>query len=149
MPPLLEFLVWACGRLARNSRACWAPSGGRKAALTGVVSGKASPRPRGRLGGSGNALASRPSDGRVIFAIGYDEGDALTFYYLGGGVVLRGQDWVILSRRLSHAVDAAVAVRRPIVSALTSVRIEGHLVADARTYAPPLAVLWTLNMRAT
>jgi hypothetical protein len=73
--------------------------------------------------------------------IGYGEGGALTLYYLGGGVVLRGQDWVVLGRRLSHAVDAAVAVRRPIVPALASVRIDGHLVADARAYAPLLRPL--------
>ena len=57
--------------------------------------------------------------------IGYGEGGALTLYYLRGGVVLRDQDWVVLSPWLGRAIDAAVAGQRPIVPELASVRIDG------------------------
>jgi hypothetical protein len=73
--------------------------------------------------------------------IGYGEGGALTLYYLRGGVVLRDQDWVVLSPWLGRAIDAAVAGQRPIVPELASVRIDGRLVADPRAYAPLLRPL--------
>ena len=73
--------------------------------------------------------------------IGYGEGGALTLYYLGGGVALRDQDWVVLSPWLSRTIDAVVAGQRPIVPELASVRIDGHLVADPRAYAPLLRPL--------
>ena len=91
---------------------------------------------------TGRALSETPTPAPFYrLRIGYGEGGALTLYYLRGGVVLRDQNWVVLSPRLGRAIDAAVAGQRPIVPELSSVRIDGHLVADPRAYAPLLRPL--------
>ncbi|HWH66499.1 MAG TPA: hypothetical protein VNS99_10375, partial [Gaiellales bacterium] len=91
---------------------------------------------------TGRAASETPTPAPFYrLRIGYGEGGALTLYYLRGGVVLRDQSWVVLSPRLGRAIDAAVAGQRPIVPELSSVRIDGHLVADPRAYAPLLRPL--------
>jgi len=91
---------------------------------------------------TGRAASETPTPAPFYrLRIGYGEGGALTLYYLRGGVVLRDQNWVVLSPRLGRAIDAAVAGQRPIVPELSSVRIDGHLVADPRAYAPLLRPL--------
>ena len=91
---------------------------------------------------TGRAASETPTPAPFYrLRIGYGEGGALTLYYLGGGVALRDQDWVVLSPWLSRTIDAVVAGQRPIVPELASVRIDGHLVADPRAYAPLLRPL--------
>ena len=91
---------------------------------------------------TGRAASETPTPAPFYrLRIGYGEGGALTVYYLSGGVMLRGQNWVVLGPWLSRAVDAAVAGQRPIVPELASVRIDGRLVADPRAYAPLLRPL--------
>lgn len=91
---------------------------------------------------TGRAASETPTPAPFYrLRIGYGEGGALTLYYLGGGVMLRDQEWVVLGPWLSRAIDAAVARQRPIVPELASVRIDGRLVADPQAYAPLLRPL--------
>ena len=112
-------------------------------ASTAVPSRLKGPQGLEQLMMTGRAAGEMPTPAPFYrLRIGYGEGGggALTLYYLRG-VVLRDQNWVVLSPRLSRAIDAAVAGQRPIVHELASVRIDGRLVADPRAYAPLLRPL--------
>jgi len=91
---------------------------------------------------TGRAASETPTPAPFyLLRIGYGEGGALTLYYVGGGVMLRDQEWVVLGPWLTRAIDAAVARQRPIVPELASVRIDGRRVADPQAYAPLLRPL--------
>jgi hypothetical protein len=85
---------------------------------------------------------ARPPWPRPFYRLRVRFGDAsLTVYYLPGGAVLRDQDWVRLSPRLSTQLDRVVTTVAPVPVRLSAVRIQGRRVPDPGAYRPLLGHL--------
>jgi hypothetical protein len=90
---------------------------------------------------SASAIAQPPSP-RPFYRLRVRFGDAsLTVYYLPGGALLRDQDWVRLSPRLSAELDRVVTPFVPVPVRLSAVRIQGRRVPDPGAYRPLLGHL--------
>jgi hypothetical protein len=85
---------------------------------------------------------ARPPSPRPFYRLRVRFGDAsLTVYYLPGGALLRDQDWVRLSPRLSAELDRVVTTFAPVPVRLSAVRIQGRRVPDPAAYRPLLGHL--------